>query len=405
MRKYFAIITVLAVLSPLAPTQAAKAAAEKVYTVSQLSGNLLLEKNSDRIWYAEPLKNIRYIIRDDADVKWLRDNLTTTITSATFAKIPNGVTATAKKYTGKYIGRLVTKANTDESWYVNPATGKRYLFDTFDHVQQLSEDLGITVGSKSLVKLAMTKKQVMFDPVSVSLGYVRYTGDHFVGGKNSTAVLPLASLTKLMTALVLLDLNLDFDKKITITADEINYPKTLVGDDATSEVPLQTGDTVETKDLWTSMLLASSNQSAIILADNSGVTRSDFVQRMNDKARSFGLTKTLFFEPAGLNANNVTTPQEMAILANRAFNSLRIASEGVKREIHFTVTGSDGTDRTISVANRNYSLLAFNPDAAKTGFLVEAQRNAAIKKDGEIIVVMHAASMKQRNQSIQKLLP
>jgi D-alanyl-D-alanine carboxypeptidase len=126
---------------------------------------------------------------------------------------------------------------------------------------------------------------------------------------------------------------------------------------------------------------------------------------MNDKASYFKLKNTRFSEMAGLNPNNVTTAEEMAVLAHRAFSSFRIAEPSVKTSYSFTVTDATGAPRTIQVTNRNYSLLTFKPDAAKTGYLTEAQRNVALKKNGHIIVVMHALSMKQRNQSIQKLLP
>ncbi len=406
MKKIITLVLVLLTLAPLMPAQAAKAPAEKVYSLTQLSGNLLLEKNSDRIWYADPVKHIRYIIRDDADLAWLTDNLALALPAATFAKIPDAHTATTLAYEGKYSGRLISDvSDPNNSWYVSPATGKRYPMDTFANIEQLATDTGITVGPKSLAKLRMTTKQIAFDPLSLPLAYVRYDGDHFTGGKNATAILPLASLTKLMTAMVLLDTNIDFDKTITITANEINYPKTLVGGDATSEVDIRAGDQVQVQDLWVAMLLASSNQSAKILADNSGLSADEFVKKMNEKAAYFKLSHTRFSEMTGLNANNVTTPQEMAIIASRAFDSYRIAQQGVRTSYTFNVTGADGSPRTIVVANRNYSLMAFSPDAAKTGYLTEAQRNAVIKKNGNIIVVMHAFSMKQRNDTVQKLIP
>lgn len=404
MKKVFTFIIVCSLLTIAPPSSAATP--EKVYTVAQMAGNLLVEKNTDRIWYVEPIKKVRYIIRDDTDVAWLRDNLTIAVATKDFEAIPRADTTSSIKYTGKFKGRMISAVpDPNDSWYVSPANGRKYLLDGYSTVEKLAADTGIVVGNKSLAKVTMTKKQVMFDPTFLPLSYVRFDGEKFVGGRYAKTVMPLASLTKLMTALVVLDSGLDFEKQVVVTADQIKYPKVMVGDDATSEVPLKAGDTVAIKDLWASLLLASSNQSAVILADATGLSRSEFVRRMNEKAAAYKLTRTRFSEMAGLSPNNVSTPEEMAILAHRAFGKYQIAEPSVRTKHSFTVIGADGTPRSIDATNRNYSLLAFDPRGAKTGYLTEAQRNVALKKDGQIVVVMHAASMNQRNNVIKQLLP
>ena len=207
-----------------------------------------------------------------------------------------------------------------------------------------------------------------------------------------------------MTALVLLDQKIDWDKKIIITDDEINYPKTLVGDDATSEIGCVSGDEMTFSDWWVAMLLSSSNQAAITLVDSTGISRDAFVKLMNDKAKQMGLKKTIFYDVTGLNADNVTTPQEMAKIAYTAFANSKIAENSVLPEYAISAIDAAGNAKNITIDNRNYSLMQFNPSGAKVGYLAEAQRTVAIKKGGNIIVVMHALSMNQRNNIITKLI-
>ncbi len=241
-------------------------------------------------------------------------------------------------------------------------------------------------------------------PVFNDVAYVVYDGKNYYQPYFADQILPLASLSKLMTALVILDHQPDWNKMVTITEEEINYPYTLQATGTTSEVGLHYGDQARFYDLWVAMLVASSNQSAVILADNVGISRQQFILEMNAKAAALGLGNTKFEEMTGLSAKNISTAKEFAIIAAAAFNKLEVLEASRLLEYGFSVAPSDGASRLVSVINRNLSLMAFSPDAAKTGFLVEAQRNATIKKNGRIIVVLHALSMKQRNDTVKRLI-
>jgi D-alanyl-D-alanine carboxypeptidase len=207
-----------------------------------------------------------------------------------------------------------------------------------------------------------------------------------------------------MTALVFLNTNPDWNKKVKITSEQINYPKTLAGTDATSEVDFEQGDIVSIYDLWVAMLVASSNQAAVALADNSGLDRQNFIQKMNDKASELGLVKTKFYDMTGLDAHNVTTAEEMAKLAYNAFSNPKIIEVHQYQDYTILATTDKLATKEIKVWDRNYSLQKFEPKASKTGFLIEAQRTVALKKDEKIIVVLHALSMNQRNGIIEKLI-
>ncbi len=197
---------------------------------------------------------------------------------------------------------------------------------------------------------------------------------------------------------------LDWNTPVTVSATAIRYPRDLVGSDATSEVDLRIGDRIAVNDLWISMLVASSNQSAVALAEATGWSRDQFVNAMNEKAKALGLKHTRFADIAGLDADTISTAEEMAKLADAAFANPKIANATQILNHNFTALAADGSSRIVNVTDRNFSLRAFGPTAMKTGYLVEAQRTVAMQKDGRIIVVLNAQSMPQRNGIIKKLL-
>lgn len=205
-----------------------------------------------------------------------------------------------------------------------------------------------------------------------------------------------------MTALVLLDTKPDWSEPVVVQQEDLDYPKSQIGEDTSSEVDLRVGDQIKKEDLWVAMLVASSNQAAAILVRTSGLTKKDFVRQMNAKAEQLELVKTKFSEFAGLDVRNVSTAREMAVIAQVAFERSTIANTSVIKNYNIRTINKN---RIIKVINRNYSLLQFEPVGAKTGFLVEAQRNVSIKKKERIIVVLHARSMGERNSIIQQLQP
>ncbi|MFA6410957.1 MAG: serine hydrolase [Candidatus Buchananbacteria bacterium] len=381
-------------------------AVKKVKEITQkdlLDRFLVQTQSYDRIWYTSSQTKKRYYLRNDDDLKWLISKFSVKITDKDLNKI--SVSAKKKSVAAiltKYKGKLIT--NNNKVWFVNPDDGLRYIIKDFKNLLAVTKVIGYKVSDQNLRKVAMNGDQLTFDAAFASVAYVEYDGDTFSNGYYNDTILPLASLSKVMTALVLLDQNLDWDKFVTVTKEEINYPKSIVGEDGTSEVNLQAGDQVKINDLWIAMLSASSNQAAVILADSSGISRKEFVALMNQKAKDLGLKKTEFYEMSGLDPNNISTPEEMAIMAKAAFANQKIASATNVTDYTFKVIAQTGKERNVNVKNRNYSLLAFEPQASKTGYLVEAKSNSVIKKDGKIIVVLHAANNTQRNQIISRLL-
>jgi D-alanyl-D-alanine endopeptidase (penicillin-binding protein 7) len=245
-----------------------------------------------------------------------------------------------------------------------------------------------------------------YSTVGIASASLNTKNGKFITGQNQNVVLPLASLTKLMTALVLLDLKINLQKKVTVTKAEIDYTLPYISQgDKTSQIDLKAGDKVTKDNLWHAMLIASSNEAAIALVDNSGLTRKQFVKRMNNKAKALGLKHTKFTEPSGIDPNNLSTAKEMAIITRKAYlnNSIRLVSVSSSYKFQEIKTG-----RLIGVYNRNNSLLAMKPLGMKVGYLTEAKDNCAVrlaqKSKDRIIIILHAQNNALRNKEIKRLM-
>jgi len=309
--------------------------------------------------------------------------------------------AAESSFAQKMKGKILLQVESyGRAWYVNPVDLRRYYIKKIGDDQRAG---AIGVSNVNLRKIPMNTTQIVQDTAFDDVAWVLMKKGKVVASKNKDQILSPASLTKLMTALVLRDQPASFwEQSITLTSIQLEYPQSVVGgDDVTSEIHFAEGDRVRTRDLWVAMLVASSNQAAIALVDASGLSRAEFVAQMNKKADTLGLQRTHFEDPTGLDANTVTTAKEMAIVAQTAFADPIIAH--ATRENGYVISTQQSPGRTLTVVDRNYSLQKFGADAAKTGFLVEAQRTVAIKKAERTIVVLHARSMAERNAALKRL--
>jgi hypothetical protein len=371
----------------------------------RVRGRILLQVESyGRAWYVNPVDKKRYYLKDGEAAFELMRTLGLGITDADLAKIPTRVGETADRtLVARVAGRIVLQVQRrGEAWYVNPVDGLRYYLADGDAAYALMKQFGLGIKDADLGKISMNDIQVVQDTAFDDVAYVKLSGGTVIAQKNKDQILPPASMTKLMTALVLLDRGIDWNAAVTITPAILAYPTQLVGDDTTSEIKLEAGDIVRTRDLWVAMIVASSNQAAIALVDASGMTRQSFVAAMNAKAKAMSLTRTRFYEPAGLDAHNVTTPYEMALIAEEAFGRMDILK--AVQEEHYVIAMQQAPYRIVTVTDRNTTLKPYGVDAAKVGYLIEAQRCVAIKKGDEIVVVMHARSMRERNAVLDLLV-
>jgi len=133
--------------------------------------------------------------------------------------------------------------------------------------------------------------------------------------KEADTVLPLASITKLASALVFLGTNPEMTAITSIGS----------GDDAEGgRLNVTSSETMTVSDLLYTALVGSGNNATNALATASGLSRDQFVAKMNDLAVSLGLTKTHFVEPTGLDPLNVSTARETIKLAEYAFHNSQI---------------------------------------------------------------------------------
>lgn len=210
---------------------------------------------------------------------------------------------------------------------------------------------------------------------------------------------PLASITKLMTAMVAIDRGVDFDKEANILPQEYG-----VG----GELLLHPGETVTMRDLFHASLLGSANNATVAFVRQLGISQEEFIQEMNRKAILLNLEQTEFVDVTGLNPNNVSTAYEIAILAHSAFTKYPEISEATSaKEYSFTVRGN-GREHTIRNTNKLISENNLQATGSKTGFLYEAgyclvTQGAGIYKD-RIAVVMNEISEDAQFAEIERLL-
>jgi len=192
---------------------------------------------------------------------------------------------------------------------------------------------------ENLVRPAIIKKENTpeFSLTASSGAVLLVKNNTFLYEKNSAAKQPIASLTKLMTALVFLDHNPGFDKEYVVDkSDNI----------AGGKNNLFSGDTVKISDLLNTSLVASDNGATMALAHSTGLSEAEFVKAMNEKANKLGLFNTSFSEPTGLSDKNVSTARDVARLAKEALSHEEIKNSTTKKEYNFVT--KEGREKKIS---------------------------------------------------------
>ncbi|MCX8519936.1 MAG: serine hydrolase [Rhodoferax sp.] len=180
--------------------------------------------------------------------------------------------------------------------------------------------------------------------------------------KNEHAVLPIASITKLMTGLIVSEAHLPMDESITITQDDVDTEKR-------SSSRLAVGTQLSRRELLHLALMASENRAAHALGRTYPGGLEQFVQQMNFRAKSLGMKDTSYAEPTGLSSKNQSSARDLATLVNVAYGdpALRELSTSTGYQVE---VGS----RTLQFSNTNR--LVNNPaweiGLQKTGYISEA---------------------------------
>jgi len=182
--------------------------------------------------------------------------------------------------------------------------------------------------------------------------------------KNSDTIAPIASITKLMTAMIVLDRHLDLSQRIVVSRDDID---TMKG----SRSKLRTGSVLTREQLLLLALMASENRAAAALARTYPGGTENFVSMMNAKAQLLGMRNTRFVEPTGLSSENVASAHDLVRLVGAAHRYPLIREYTTRESASVEAYG-----RMLSFRNTN--TLVRNPDwdikLSKTGYISEAGR-------------------------------
>jgi D-alanyl-D-alanine endopeptidase (penicillin-binding protein 7) len=214
-----------------------------------------------------------------------------------------------------------------------------------------------------LERLRSESPQKVFLRSSVALVQDARTGELLLE-KSPAAVLPIASITKLMTAMVLLDRGLDLRQRIVIGAEDVEGTRG-------ARSRLRSGAVLTRDELLLLALMASENRAAAALARTYPGGQEAFVAAMNEKARRLGMQDAHFVDPTGLSSGNVASAQDLALLVRAAHGYPRIREYSTRDAAQVTVFG-----RTVSYRNTNSLVRSPQWDIglSKTGYLNEAGR-------------------------------
>lgn len=188
--------------------------------------------------------------------------------------------------------------------------------------------------------------------------------------KNINRVMPIASISKLMAAMVVLDGNLNMNEQITITDNEIDRLK------GTSS-RLSIGTTLTRKELLHLGLMSSENRAIHALGRTYPGGMSAFVSAMNAKAQSLGMSNTRFYEPTGLDSRNVSTASDLSKMVSAASDYSVIRQNSVSNS--GSVYTSAGRQQSYKNSNALVREGSWNIDLQKTGYIRESGRSMVVK--------------------------
>ena len=182
--------------------------------------------------------------------------------------------------------------------------------------------------------------------------------------KNGSAVLPIASLTKLMTGMVISESRLPMEAPITITEEDVDTERG-------SRSRLTVGTTITRGEALHLALMSSENRAAHALGRTFPGGLTAFIERMNQKARALGMQQTRYVDPTGLSSLNQSTANDLAVLASHAYHDPLV--RGYSTSPSYQI---DTGTRVVQYQNTNR--LVNNPQweigLQKTGYISEAGR-------------------------------
>ena len=247
------------------------------------------------------------------------------------------------------------------------STGKKAKITA--HKSRITPDL-----TKDGVPNLLSHAAMVFDPLTGRSLYA----------KNADSPMPIASITKLMTAMVVLEAKLSMDEPVVIDNADIDVIK-----GSRSRLPV--GTAFRREDLLRLSLMASDNRAAAALGRTYPGGTPAFVDAMNAKARLIGLQNAKFVDPTGLAPTNVASPQDLALLVAEASRFPQIREYSTTPELQVMLPNSK---RAMGFNNTNALVRAQGWDigVSKTGFINEAGKclvmHATIGNSPVVIVLL-----------------
>ncbi len=230
-------------------------------------------------------------------------------------------------------------------------------------------------------KLDFDRKQIKVNLSDNPKGGLLFNADDgdVLWQKRAHGTRPVASITKLMTALVAVD-ELDPRDKVKVTREAAGQEPVNVG--------LKEGTRVPAETLLQAALIPSGNDASVALAEGAGGSTKKFVKDMNRRAKKLDLDCTKFKTPSGLSSSDESCPEDLATLTMEALDEKRIAGVVKKRGMKLKIPGR-GRVRVVStnpLHRENYK----GTIGVKTGFTSAAGHClvAAVKKHGETLVAV-----------------
>ena len=184
--------------------------------------------------------------------------------------------------------------------------------------------------------------------------------------KNANTVTPIASITKLMTAMIVLDAQQNMDERLSVDLNDLDYLKA-------SRSRLSIGSELSRREMLQLALMSSENRAASALGRHYPGGLVAAVAAMNAKAKSLGMTNTYYVDTSGLSPENVSTARDLAVLVQTAqrYPLVREYSTQSDQYVQIPTTG-----QTLHYNNSNALVKSdgWNITLQKTGFIREAGR-------------------------------
>ena len=215
--------------------------------------------------------------------------------------------------------------------------------------------------------------------------------------KNADRVMPIASISKLMSAMVVLDARLDMNEPITITADEIDRLKG-------TGSRLAIGTTLTRGELLHLSLMSSENRATHALGRTYPGGMSAFVAAMNAKAQSLGMYSSRFYEPTGLNFQNVSTANDLNRMVAAASKYPLINKNSTSNYGSvWTANGRQNYKNSNALVREG----SWNIELQKTGYIREAGRSMVVKANVQnqpiTIVLLNSPTSTTRVNDARKI--